>query len=74
MEVRPLQAVDLLLRGGRHRPPALQHHPHAKEHLLPVQVGLQQAVRQDQQVQEGDDEDGESKRSFRVRAGANAKF
>ena len=41
VEVRPVQAVDLLLRGGRHRPPALQHHSHPKVPLLhlPVRIG-----------------------------------
>ena len=38
VEVRPVQAVDLLLRGGRHRPPAFQHHTHAKVPLLHLPV------------------------------------
>ena len=46
VEVRPLQAVDLLLRGGRHRPAAFQHHTHAKVPLLhlPVQVKVQNTM------------------------------
>ena len=38
VEVRALQAVDLLLRGGRHRPAAFQHHTHAKVPLLHLPV------------------------------------
>ena len=38
VEVRPVQAVDLLLRGGRHRPPSLQHHSHPKVPLLHLPV------------------------------------
>ena len=38
VEVRKIQAVDLLLRGGRHRPPAFQHHTHAKVPLLHLPV------------------------------------
>ena len=46
VEVRALQAVDLLLRGGRHRPPAFQHHTHAKVPLLhlPVRVKVQNTM------------------------------
>ena len=46
VEVRPLQAVDLLLRGGRHRPAAFQHHTHAKVPLLhlPVKVKVQNTM------------------------------
>ena len=41
VEVCEVQAVDLLLRGGRHRPPTLQHHTHTKVPLLhlPVRSG-----------------------------------
>ena len=60
MEVRPQQAVDLLLRGGRHRPPALQHHTHAQEPLLPGQVGLQEDVREDVREEEGTPENCKS--------------
>ena len=47
VEVRPLQAVDLLLRGGRHRPAAFQHHTHAKVPLLhlPVKVKVQNTMK-----------------------------
>jgi len=52
--------VDELLRGRRHRSPAIQHHPHAQERLLPHTVGGQQDVREDEQEQEGNAEDGEA--------------
>ena len=45
--------MDLLLRGGRDRPPALQHHPHAQERLLPGQVGVPKNVRTNKQGQKG---------------------
>ena len=38
VEVREVQAVDLLLRGGGHRAPTLQHHTHAKVPLLHLPV------------------------------------
>ena len=40
VEVRALQAVDLLLRGGGHRPPSLQHHSHPKVPLLHLPVRM----------------------------------
>ena len=38
VEVRALQAVDLLLRGRGHVPAAIQHHTHAQVDVLPHQV------------------------------------
>ena len=40
VEVCPLQVVDLLLRGGRHRSTPLQHHTHPKVPLLHLPVGI----------------------------------
>ena len=40
VEVCPIKALDLLLWGGGHRAPALQHHPHTKVPLLHHEVDL----------------------------------
>lgn len=39
MEVCPLQALDKLLRGGRHLSASLQYYTHAQVHLVCLQVG-----------------------------------
>ena len=60
MEVRALQAVDLVLRGGRDCPAALQHHPDAQVDVLSHPVDLPPVLRQEEvQGQEGAPQDQE---------------
>ena len=67
VEVCPQQAVDLLLRGGGHRPAPLQHHPHTEKLLLHPAVGLHPAVRAEHQDEEGTPQDGEGEHAYLYR-------
>ena len=51
--------MDILLRGGRHRPSPFQHYPNSKRLLLSAQVDICENLRQVQQDQKGIHENGE---------------